>query len=116
MFAAMACFDALRKTYTYLTPDLWPVKELGKQPYTVCIRISACAHHTLSTCLPCLLIRSTATSSTRPASAVKSAFRLFCDNHMLAPSNHTYGPSIDPQSPPVHLGQVTHTALDHYGR
>jgi small subunit ribosomal protein S2e len=30
---AKATFDAISKTYSYLTPDMWPETKLGKPPF-----------------------------------------------------------------------------------
>ena len=35
MFAAKATFDAISKTYSYLTPDLWKETQFTKAPYQV---------------------------------------------------------------------------------
>lgn len=34
--AAKATFDAISKTYSYLTPDLWKETVFTKSPYQVC--------------------------------------------------------------------------------
>ncbi len=49
---AKATFNAITRTYTYLTPDLWKASEIRKDPILVRLWVGASCHLRLTTLPP----------------------------------------------------------------